>query len=308
MPAGTEGHCSDDGSLGFYCCCMNPPMPPSAPPSAPATPSPPRPPPYPPSPPPPAYPIGLTTTAETLNARFRRTPYEPTVWRHTYWDSRGGGASVDAPREAATTAARRADPGGRLADAAVLVHLFDGWENNDHQKLWELRGDQSASMIHKGQGFPGGIIPIFNGGGSGLVFRPLHTILKCGKGGDSGGHCSDRFCPSTSRLGSGNWGYPGDGCGGTWRVSDFGIFLRRQARWQVQNRRLQYNEIIINGDATRANMPAALDAFFYTGSDSGQARSQRALFLREFGDEVAGGIPLVRLDTSNWHMPFSRGH
>ena len=124
----------------------------------------------------------------------------------------------------------------------------------------------------------------------------------------TGGHCSDRFCPSTSRLGSGNWGYPGDGCGGTWRVSDFGIFLRRQARWQVQNRRLQYNEIIINGDATRANMPAALDAFFYTGSDSGQARSQRALFLREFGDEVAGGIPLVRLDTSNWHMPFSRGH
>ena len=32
-------------------------------------------------------------------------------------------------------------------------------------------------------------------------------------------------------------------CGGSWRVSDFGVYLERQAKWQKQNTRLQYNEI-----------------------------------------------------------------
>jgi hypothetical protein len=32
-------------------------------------------------------------------------------------------------------------------------------------------------------------------------------------------------------------------CGGSWRVSDFGVYLERQAKWQKQNIRLQYNEI-----------------------------------------------------------------
>jgi len=151
----------------------------------------------------------------------------------------------------------------------------------------------------------GGTIPIFNGRGSGIIFKPGLTVIKCGKGGDSGGHCSGHYCPSTTSLGSGRWDYPGDGCGGCWRVSDFGIFLQRQARWQRANQRLEHNEIIVDGDATTAQLPGFVDAFFHTsGEGSGTARAQRELLLRDYGHAV-GAIPLVSLNTRNWRTPFS---
>ena len=97
----------------------------------------------------------------------------------------------------------------------------------------------------------------------------------------------------------------GDGCGGSWRVRDFGTFLHRQARWQVANRRLQYNEIIVDGDRTRANAPQFVDAFFYTaGKGEAEATHQHAIFTGEFGAASAG---LVRLDTGDWSTPFSVG-
>jgi len=131
----------------------------------------------------------------------------------------------------------------------VLVQVFDGWENNQHQKLWRLIGDQSASLIHKGQGFPGALIPLFNGG-AGLLFRPHETTLKCGKGGDSGGHCAETFCESPTELGEPPWGSGwGSGCDGSWRVQDFGVWLHRMALSQVASRRLIYNEVVA-GEAT----------------------------------------------------------
>ena len=48
----------------------------------------------------------------------------------------------------------------------------------------------AGSMIFAAQRLRGGgsAIPLFAGGG--VVFRPLHTKVRCAAGGDCGGHCS----------------------------------------------------------------------------------------------------------------------
>lgn len=212
---------------------------------------------------------------DELNARFRRLPFATGLWQ---------------------------TPDAQLADAAVLVHVFDGWENAAHLKWWLLSaGDQSASFIHVGQGFPGGTAPIFNNYGCGLVFRPRATIVKCAKCGDSGGHCNlQRVCPPETihdpdaRL----------DCGCTWPVGAFGTFLQRQAREQVNHRSLSYNEIIVDGPRTTASAPHYVDAFFCTsGLGSQDAWRQHDLFRREYGEVAAGAV--VTLDLNNWEAPFS---
>lgn len=110
-----------------------------------------------------------------------------------------------------------------LADCAVLVHVWDDWE--DHTAPWRANGDQSCSIIHAGQHAPGRLgqlIPLYNPNGAGLVFRPQATPIKCGKGGDSGGHCdsdpqSQNWCPSVNPTEQvtassvASYDYPGDG-------------------------------------------------------------------------------------------------
>lgn len=171
--------------------------------------------------------------------------------------------------------------------------------------MYRSHGDQSASLISSAPAFQGGVIPIYHPNGGGIIYRPTITHIKCGKGGDSGGHC-DRWCPTIHSVGDvTKYGYPGDGCGGSWRPADFGIYLERQAAWQVHNRRLQYNEIIVNGDYCTAHLPGCIDAFFYAGaSGAAEARSQHGLFQNDYPH---ANVPLVRLNLHNWQSPFSAG-
>ena len=172
---------------------------------------------------------------------------------------------------------------------------------------------------------------------AGLVYRPGVTRLRCGKGGDSGGHCGHPtpyilhleptsyilhltgggsgghcgwWCPSTTALGDvSRWDYPGDGCGGSWQVSDFGIFLRRQAAWQRRNQRLQYNEIIVDGDECTRQLPWCVGAFFFVAGHAAaraQAQRQHAAFLAEYPSVTGRDVPLVALDLHDWVRPFRR--
>lgn len=176
--------------------------------------------------------------------------------------------------------------------------------------MWRAAGDQSASFISSAPAFAGGVIPIFHPDGAGLVFRPHVTRLRCGKGGDSGGHCTG-WCPSVAAIGDvSRYDYPGDGCGASWRVRDFGIFLQRQAEWQRRNRRLQYNEIIVDGDDCTARLPWCIDAIFYTKGSAAaraQARVQHAAFLREYPQLDRANVPLVEIDLRDWTRPFREG-
>ena len=92
-------------------------------------------------------------------------------------------------------------------------------------------------------------------------------------------------------------------------MSDFGTYLHRQAIWQVKKKRLQYNEIIIDGPQTTANLPQYVEAFFYADGDSEgreKARSQREAFRHEHGS-AAEHVPLVRLRLHDWEIPFTSG-
>lgn len=264
------------------------PQPPRAPPSPPSLPAPPTSPPLPPLVPPRSPPLppvrilgGYGDKVAELNRRFRTAPFDAALWRAN----------------------------GPLANAAILAHVFDGWE--DHHSMYRATGDQSGSLVYRQQGGGswGGAIPFFHSSGGGIILRPHATHLLCGKGGDSGGHCGgewSRWCPSVTTVGDvTRYSYPGDGCGGSWRPADFGIFLERQAAWQVHSRRLDYNEIIYDGDAMVGRLPLAIDAFFYLGSKD-VAANQHAQFVAEFG-RAAADIPLVSVDLHNWDQPFRLG-
>lgn len=192
-----------------------------------------------------------------------------------------------------------------LADTGALAHCFDGWE--DHEQMWRSTGDQSSSFISAAPAFTSGIIPIFHPDGAGVIYRPGVARIRCGKGGDSGGHCGG-FCPSVGwddpdvRY----WDYPGDGCGGSWAPWDMGVYLRRQAAWQVRNHRLQYNEVIVDGDDATRRLPWSIAAFFFAsgGGAEWQAREQHRHFLAAYPELSPADVPLVALNLGDWQNPF----
>jgi len=185
---------------------------------------------------------------------------------------------------------------GVLPDAGLLVHILDGWE--DHGAFGNLEStDQSSSLLFAANGFLGGKIPIYHGDSSqpGIILRPAATTVLCGKGGDSGGHCT-WWCPSVASLGDvWTYDYPGDGCGGSWRPADIPIYLRRQTAWQLAHRRLEYNEFIYDGGLLRQT-PLVVEAYF------GRAHEQRRQFM---SSNPGMSPPLLELDLMNWEAPLS---
>ena len=212
--------------------------------------------------------------------RFRRRPWD-VEWKTTHGDK------------------------GWLADAGILIHCFDGYENQF--RMWESSGDQSNSIIYHEQGFPGADrIPLYKYDSGGIIWKPGVTLLNCGKGGDSGGHCGNQWCPSVSDVGNvGAYSYPGDGCGASWRVRDFGVYLQRQSQWQEYRKRLEYNEIIVDGDYATAHLPHTIDAMFTCrGGCTVDVAGTHRRFLSVHG-LTNNDVPLVEFDPMNWMRPFS---
>ena len=283
-----------------FACVVAPPLPP-APPGPPPPPGLPSPPP-PPRPPPPRTPTARFGNLEQLHARFRRSPYgipgNPTPW----------------------------DAQGTLADAGILVHVFDGWESRSAGNSWSAQGGISCSLLYHDQR-PGGhhrySIPIFNAwasGVQGIIFRPgPKTRILCGNAVDSSeGKCKEHWCPSIS-LAQDTYdptSTKGDegaaGCLGSWRPQDFGVFLRRYTKYNqlvqaVYHKRLDYNEIIVDGQHWTDNLPDSIEAFFTSDNqgrkDEDIARGQHQLFLQEYNLNAAQ-VPLLKLDLENWDEPF----
>ena len=261
----------------------DPRPPPNPLPLPPPSPSPLAPPPScpPPSPmpllprPAPPFPRALRSSAATLNARFRRSPY---------------------------TASWGAD--GSLADAGILIHVFDGWEASTQQK-WApaLNGpgatEMSGSFIFAAQQASGKSLhdALFNGASAGIIFRPHVTRILCGKAGDSGGRCGSS-CAGRNRPNL-PWDEGVDkGC--TWRRADIGIELQRLTAYQARWKRMWYNEIIIDAARWRTTLPNVIEAFFGD-------RQVHAAFLREYG-VTSFTHPHVTLKTNSensWTAPFS---
>ena len=211
--------CAKDESLSLYV-KLAPPRPPLLPA--------PRVPPLPPSRPP-------STITDGINRRFHRKPY-------SQWPASG------AP-----------------ADAGVLLHIFDGWEEHDTGVFHSWRADLvqrpelSASIIYADQRAPEHpqiAIPVYENGYTpdGVILRPGEsTRIVCGSASDTGGGACKGFCPSVTLETDqyDPWRDGRDGCGGSWRPQDFGVFLHRSVQWQreVQARggRMDYNEVVVDG-------------------------------------------------------------
>lgn len=220
----------------------------------------------------------VTSSVQNINKRFGRHPYSA-------WPANGA-----------------------LAWSGVLLHCFDGYE--DHGQPWQPNhAEISSSLIFNDQEISGKSIPVFSCSHGGIILRPgFTTRVICGNGGDSGGSCHD-FCPRVSAIGDvTSYNYPGDGCGGSWRPADFGMYLQRTTMWQKRNARSFYNEVIIEGairDSTwLANLPTTVEAFFQVqGEAMGTVERHHAAFVQSF-DIRASDVPLLTLDLSDWDRPF----
>ena len=196
---------------------------------------------------------------------------------------------------------------GALADAGLLVHSFDGWEDHGEPWLPSTAGPgatgMSASYVFKDQ--EGGcrgkpcVLPLFGVGDgkiAGMIFRPLATKLLCGKSGDSGGVCGTRCSRrSTNEV----WDERLDKtC--SWLPEDFGVQLRRVTTHQVKYTYLWYNEIIVDSKAWRADGPLVVEAIF------GNKEIHRG-FIDKF-PHLAASHPFMVFDPMNWHSPLSLAH
>lgn len=193
-----------------------------------------------------------------------------------------------------------------LADAGVLVHVFDGWEAAG--KAWDpgtIHREQSGSLIFAAQHVAGLPLPLINSGGSGgIIFRPYITKVNCGKAKDSAGTCDlGAWCPAISdpMPPEVSWGDPNDStCGpqgsGPWRPQDFGAYLLRVTAWQERWQQLAYNEIIIDAVHWRAHLPDVVQAVF-------GRRDFYDQFIAHYGLDEAR-VPFLTIDINGWEQPF----
>ena len=123
---------------------------------------------------------------------------------------------------------------------------------------------------------------------------------------NSGGGACRGFCPSVSLANDEYNPFTDgrDGCDGSWRPQDFGVFLHRSVQWQreVQARggRMDYNEIVVDGAHWNQHLPDTVEAFF--GGE--KAREQRRTFLEAFPQLSEVDVPLLAFDRFNWEEPF----
>ena len=213
-----------------------------------------------------------------------------------------------------------------LADAGLLVHIFDGWEK---EALYEASPTgMSTSLIFADQHppcCPNFKIPTFTGwatGVQGIILRPgPSTRILCGNSADSNdGKCKE-WCPPAPLEGYAPETHDdaptfcrGKKRPGSWHPEDFNAFLFRTNIFQTtlqapRGGRLDYNEIVVDGAHWTEHLPTTIEAFFQS-SDHGRgrrndhiAREQHLHFLLKYG-LTAEQVPLLDFDPHNWETPF----
>ena len=221
---------------------------------------------------PPPITTPLHSSADILNARFRRRPYGAT-----------------------STASWPSD--GRLADAGVLVHTFDGWEDaSNDRKFSPGPGIRlvSASLIYAAQSEGSRTIPTYGGQSpTAIVFRPEYTRVVCGCARDCGARCIGAYgspssepvyCDPTQQS------YTWTNC--VWQPGpSLGVMLEQGAGASA------YNEMIVDAVHWSARLPEAVEAII------GDPGAHQAL-MNAFPDLSPNDVPLLRLNVDDWFAPF----
>jgi len=225
---------------------------------------------------------------ERINLRYQHSPYSP-------WGARG-----------------------ELPDAGLLIHCFDGHEEDDAP--WLPRSvDQgggpstlvSASLIFAEQcrndpragGYPGYHLFGHSCANGGIVFRPRVANVLCGNPGDAGGYCH-RFCPPTE--GGGACGYATGQDRRSWAPADVHVYLQRETleRNRGAKRNNRYNEFVLDGQQWAAQLPGIIDAFLAPNME-GTTHDAHRKFLERYS-LTAEDVPSL-VFTCDCASPFVAG-
>lgn len=186
---------------------------------------------------------------------------------------------------------------GRLADAGVLIHTFDGWEDNTNGRKWSPDATVklvSASLIYAAQREANNAIPTYAGQSpTGLILRPGYTRAVCGCARDCGARCIGAYGSPESHPVYCNPAAPannGNNC--VWQPGPpLGVMFDQGRSYG------SYNEVIVDAQYWGRNIPEAIEAII------GDPAAHQAL-LNEYPYLSPADVPLLWLNTDDWYNPF----
>jgi hypothetical protein len=208
---------------------------------------------------------------------------------------------------------RKGAPSSDLSKGGVILHTVDGVEE-DGAQFWRPRASfprwierntmdrVSASMVYRGHS------TLYAGAYHyGVVFRPYSglTCLLCAYAADGGS--SEKRChppgPSAScvpgcLVGTANFARCTGHC--PFGPAALGTMLQQHR----QSRNPTYNELVLDPECWRANLPHSVEAIFFTGPMPGLATAARAAMIAKY-KLSRDQVPLVRFDPSDTNAPFS---
>ena len=233
---------------------------------------------------------------------------------------------------------RRGVAGHSLETAGVLLHQFDTIDSYDPSKAngpsWVLSTESpqwsdriSAVLLNEQLRNAHSVNPLYSDVTAGVVFHPEFVDVLCSYSSDGGSQHVKCFPPGRSTSCT-------PGCSNTalgprsahkawWGVREVGAMLGEQLREANRGAEKRYNEIILDAFEFRKNLPDAIAAVFFIGTDAHMhcnsenhwakayghcedyARKAHADFLRRY-DKTADDVPLLRLDVhTKVESPFS---
>ena len=223
----------------------------------------------------------------------------------------------------------------------MLLHQLDGWETD--AAPWKpchsvsgracgRYGDRiSCMLVYRSMGDRKDrlAIPLISLDG-GLVIRPEVNRVLCVFGGDGaslnnncdppgihdgcipGCGTNPEWCSKSRPLLANNCRCGLFNCNGRprpWRASDAGFVMEQHEKYgpdySEPGFHSGYNEVVLESRRWEANLPQAVQAFFFIrgASDEAAIRRAHANFLAEYS-LAAQEVPLLQLDPGRWDDPF----
>ena len=82
------------------------------------------------------------------------------------------------------------------------------------------------------------------------------------------------------------------------------MYLERSVKWQKQQRRNFYNEIILDAGHWRNHVPLTVEAMFQTAGGTPSVALLSHANFRKVNRLSESDYPLLTLDVKNWDAPF----
>ena len=242
----------------------------------------------------------------------------------------------------------RGHPSSSMEDIGVLMHQWDGQEDHDHGRPYQMcvercmcqgafiHGRVSTMVIYQGlhERSDRVKVPLPFGNRGGILLNPSVAQVDCLYPIDGGTYrlnsadrpgCSSSFCRPGSRDRNGGWS---NACGfngapaTAYAPKDMQTLLELHREhgphYKAPGWHSGYNEVIINSRHYNAHLPDSVEGFFYprganpvTGDLGYGITVDVRKVHRDFLAKyslTAEQVPLLEFDPADWAMPFSIAH